>query len=99
MNNIQVGVPGLRRRDPAVRRRPRSSSSTNGANVGQAAGLFAAVGQQPKFYGLILPHGLLELSAIVVAGGAGLAVGLGDHRPRRPHAHRRRWPSRAAGRR
>ena len=48
---------------------------TNGANVGQAAGLFAAVGQQPKFYGLILPHGLLELSAIVVAGGAGLAIG------------------------
>jgi len=47
----------------------------NGANVGQAAGLFAAVGQQSKFYGLILPHGLLELSAIVVAGGAGLAVG------------------------
>ncbi len=49
--------------------------ATNGANVGMAAGLFAAVGQQPKFYGLILPHGLLELSAIVVAGAAGLAVG------------------------
>jgi uncharacterized membrane protein SpoIIM required for sporulation len=48
---------------------------TNGANVGQAAGLFAAAGQQAKFYGLILPHGLLELSAIVVAGGAGLAIG------------------------
>jgi uncharacterized membrane protein SpoIIM required for sporulation len=47
----------------------------NGANIGQAAGLFAAVGQQPKFYGLILPHGLLEISAIIVAGGAGLAVG------------------------
>jgi uncharacterized membrane protein SpoIIM required for sporulation len=47
----------------------------NGANVGQAAGLFAAAGQQSKFYGLILPHGLLELSAIVVAGGAGLAIG------------------------
>ena len=47
----------------------------NGANLGWAAGLFAAVGQQPKFYGLILPHGLLELSAIVVAGAAGLAVG------------------------
>jgi uncharacterized membrane protein SpoIIM required for sporulation len=47
----------------------------NGANIGQAAGLFAAVGQQPKFFGLILPHGLLELSAIVVAGAAGLAVG------------------------
>jgi uncharacterized membrane protein SpoIIM required for sporulation len=48
---------------------------TNGANVGQAAGLFAAAGEQAKFYGLILPHGLLELSAIVVAGGAGLAIG------------------------
>jgi uncharacterized membrane protein SpoIIM required for sporulation len=48
---------------------------TNGANVGQAAGMFAAVGEQPKFYGLILPHGLLELSAIIVAGGAGLAIG------------------------
>jgi len=47
----------------------------NGAAVGQAAGLFAAAGQQPKFYGLILPHGLLELSAIAVAGGAGLAIG------------------------
>ena len=47
----------------------------NGANIGQAAGLFAAVGEQPKFYGLILPHGLLEISAIIVAGGAGLAVG------------------------
>ena len=89
VNNIQVGVPGLRRRDPPVRRRPRSSSSINGANVGQAGGLFAAVGQQPKFYGLILPHGLLELSAIVVAGGAGLRGRLGDHRPRRPHPRRR----------
>jgi uncharacterized membrane protein SpoIIM required for sporulation len=48
---------------------------TNGANLGQAAGLFAAVGENAKFYGLILPHGLLELSAIVVAGAAGLAVG------------------------
>ena len=35
------------------------------------AGLFAAVGENAKFYGLILPHGLLELSAIVVAGAAG----------------------------
>lgn len=48
---------------------------TNGMNVGFAAGLFAANGQQVKFYGLILPHGLLELSAIVVAGAAGLAIG------------------------
>jgi len=59
----------------------------NGANVGVAAGTFAAVGQQAKFYGLILPHGVLELSAVIVAGASGLAIGWaivspGD-RPRR----------------
>lgn len=48
---------------------------SNGANVGLAAGTFAAVGQQPKFWGLILPHGVLELSAVVVAGAAGLSIG------------------------
>jgi uncharacterized membrane protein SpoIIM required for sporulation len=48
---------------------------TNGANVGFAAGLFAAAGQQGRFYGLILPHGLLELTSVVVAGGAGLKLG------------------------
>src|SRR5438309_6328175 len=59
----------------------------NGAGVGVAGGLFAAVGQQAKFWGLILPHGLLELTAVFVAGGAGLRLGWtlidpGD-RPRR----------------
>jgi uncharacterized membrane protein SpoIIM required for sporulation len=47
----------------------------NGANVGVAAGLFAAAGEQPLFWGLILPHGLLELSAVFVAGAAGLRLG------------------------
>jgi uncharacterized membrane protein SpoIIM required for sporulation len=47
----------------------------NGANVGMAAGLFAAAGQQPLFWGLILPHGFLELTAVFVAGGAGLRLG------------------------
>jgi len=59
----------------------------NGANLGSAAGLFAAVGQQGKFWGLVLPHGLLELTAVFIAGGAGLMLGWalidpGD-RPRR----------------
>ncbi|MDP9452225.1 MAG: stage II sporulation protein M [Actinomycetota bacterium] len=48
---------------------------TNGANIGVAGGLFAAAGQSPRFFGLILPHGLLELTAVAVAGGAGLALG------------------------
>lgn len=47
----------------------------NGANLGVALGLFAAVGQQPKFWGLILPHGMLELTSVFVAGAAGLRLG------------------------
>ncbi|MBI4883250.1 MAG: stage II sporulation protein M [Actinobacteria bacterium] len=47
----------------------------NGANVGIAGGLFTHVGQADKFWGLILPHGMLELSAVIVAGAAGLRIG------------------------
>jgi uncharacterized membrane protein SpoIIM required for sporulation len=47
----------------------------NGANVGMAGGLFADAGQLDKFFGLILPHGLLELTAVVIAGAAGLRMG------------------------
>jgi uncharacterized membrane protein SpoIIM required for sporulation len=47
----------------------------NGANVGVAGGLFAAAGESPRFFGLILPHGLLELTAVAIAGAAGLALG------------------------
>jgi uncharacterized membrane protein SpoIIM required for sporulation len=59
----------------------------NGLNLGVAAGLFHAAGAAPQFWGLILPHGLLELTAVFVAGGAGLRLGWsvidpGD-RPRR----------------
>jgi uncharacterized membrane protein SpoIIM required for sporulation len=47
----------------------------NGANAGKAGGLFTHAGQADKFWGLILPHGMLELSAVVVAGAAGLRIG------------------------
>lgn len=47
----------------------------NGANIGLAGGLFAEAGELGKFFGLILPHGLLELTAVVVAGAAGLRLG------------------------
>ena len=47
----------------------------NGFNVGGAGGLFHFYGVQEVFYGLIAPHGLLELTAVFVAGGAGLALG------------------------
>lgn len=47
----------------------------NGLNVGVAGGLFTHVGEWEKFWGLILPHGMLELSAVIVAGAAGLRLG------------------------
>jgi uncharacterized membrane protein SpoIIM required for sporulation len=47
----------------------------NGLLLGQAAGTFIFAGESAKFFGLILPHGLLEISAIVVAGAAGLRLG------------------------
>ncbi|MFN3215025.1 MAG: stage II sporulation protein M [Acidimicrobiales bacterium] len=47
----------------------------NGVNIGLAGGLFHSIGEPAKFWGLILPHGLLELSAVVVAGAAGLRMG------------------------
>ena len=47
----------------------------NGANVGVAGGAFGSVGELGKFFGLILPHGLLELTAVVIAGAAGLRLG------------------------
>jgi uncharacterized membrane protein SpoIIM required for sporulation len=49
--------------------------AANGANLGFAGGLFAAAGQQPRFWGLILPHGLLEVTAVLVAGATGLRLG------------------------
>jgi uncharacterized membrane protein SpoIIM required for sporulation len=47
----------------------------NGLNVGIMGGLFVSEGQAGTFFGLITPHGLLELTAVVIAGGAGLQMG------------------------
>ncbi|MEO7557303.1 MAG: stage II sporulation protein M [Acidimicrobiales bacterium] len=46
----------------------------NGVNVGVAGGLFWQAGEAGKFFGLILPHGLLELTSIAIAGAAGLRL-------------------------
>ncbi len=47
----------------------------NGAQVGVAGGLFVSAGEAAKFFGLILPHGLLELTAVIIAGAAGMQMG------------------------
>lgn len=53
---------------------PASVLLTNGLNVGAMAAVMHHAGEGPQFWGLILPHGLLEISSILVAGGAGLQI-------------------------
>jgi uncharacterized membrane protein SpoIIM required for sporulation len=73
-NNIRVGLlafaSGILLGIPTV-----IVLALNGANLGFAWGLFIAAGQQPRFWGLIAPHGLLELTAVFVAGAVGLRLG------------------------
>ncbi|GLW96009.1 stage II sporulation protein M [Microtetraspora sp. NBRC 16547] len=47
----------------------------NSANVGVIGGLMTAHGKADVFWGLILPHGLLELTAVFLAAGVGLRLG------------------------
>ncbi|MGH3326657.1 MAG: stage II sporulation protein M [Streptomycetales bacterium] len=60
----------------------------NVVNLAVAAGLMASVGRVDVFLGLIMPHGLLELTAVFVAAGTGLRLGwtVVDPGPR-PRAH------------
>lgn len=46
----------------------------NGLNLGVMAAVMHRAGEGAQFWGLILPHGLLELTAIAVAGAAGLRL-------------------------
>lgn len=46
----------------------------NGMNVGVVGAVMHAAGEGPQFWGLILPHGLLEITAVLIAGAAGLRL-------------------------
>lgn len=46
----------------------------NIANLAVMGSLMHSAGQAGVFYGYLLPHGLLELTAVFVAGGAGLRL-------------------------
>jgi uncharacterized membrane protein SpoIIM required for sporulation len=48
---------------------------TNSVSVGIAAGLMISNDRGELFFGLILPHGLLELTSVFVAGALGLKLG------------------------
>lgn len=47
----------------------------NAVNVGLSGGLMFAYGKGGEFFALILPHGLLELTAVFLAAGVGLRLG------------------------
>ena len=47
----------------------------NAIGIGSAGGMMFALGRGDVFFALILPHGLLELTAVFVAGGVGLRIG------------------------
>jgi uncharacterized membrane protein SpoIIM required for sporulation len=47
----------------------------NSVALGQAAAWMISEGDALRFWGLILPHGALEITSIIVAAGAGLALG------------------------
>jgi uncharacterized membrane protein SpoIIM required for sporulation/uncharacterized RDD family membrane protein YckC len=48
---------------------------TNGIFLGAVAGLFHAESLKIYFWSFVLPHGVIELTAICIAGGAGLWLG------------------------
>jgi uncharacterized membrane protein SpoIIM required for sporulation len=62
---IALGITGL----PVL-----ASLAYNALNVGLQGGLLIANGRGEVFFGLILPHGILELTAVFVAAGAGLKL-------------------------
>jgi uncharacterized membrane protein SpoIIM required for sporulation len=47
----------------------------NSANIGLVGGLMIGHGRGVEFFALILPHGMLELSAVFLAAAAGLRLG------------------------
>lgn len=47
----------------------------NGLLIGALAGTATALGAGGRFWALVLPHGFLELTAIVIAAGAGMRIG------------------------
>jgi uncharacterized membrane protein SpoIIM required for sporulation/uncharacterized RDD family membrane protein YckC len=47
----------------------------NGVHLGSVAAVFANKGQSLHLWSFILPHGVIELTAICIAGGAGLWLG------------------------
>jgi uncharacterized membrane protein SpoIIM required for sporulation len=71
---------------------------SNAVNLGLVGGVMIASGKASEFFGLILPHGMLELSGVFVAGGIGLRTGWAWIAPgARPRSESLAEAGRAAG--
>jgi uncharacterized membrane protein SpoIIM required for sporulation len=68
---------------------------TNSLNLGLMGGLMVSNGRADIFFGLIAPHGLLELTAIFIGAGLGLRIGWAAIAPG-PHLSRGAALARAA---
>ena len=53
----------------------------NGINLGAVAALVASYGLSRGFWAFVVPHGVVELSVICIAGGAGMMMGDAILRP------------------
>lgn len=47
----------------------------NALNIGVSAGMMTEAHRLGAFFGFVLPHGMLELTAVFIAGGVGLRLG------------------------
>ncbi len=73
INNIQVAALAFAL-GVVVLIGPAFILANNGMNIGVMAAVMHQAGEGPQFWGLILPHGLLEIASILVAGAAGLRL-------------------------
>ena len=74
-NNAWLSRARHRPRRAARHPDPRPAVAERGERRRSSAALMAAHGRLDLFFGLILPHGLLELTAVFVAAGVGLRLG------------------------
>ena len=95
-NNVQVTFARFR-----VRRSPPDSARSllllfNGVSLGGVFGLYASKGILPLLVAFVAPHGVLELSAICIAGGGGSSHRRGAAPSRPSHAPARARRERSA---
>src|SRR5256714_1437461 len=69
LSRIVLAAPG------ALTGRVISLPAQNLFTVGLVGGVMIGNGRSAEFFGLIAPHGLLELTAVFVASGVGLRIG------------------------